>query len=197
MLYWVHKQKVASSEGWVFQSKDRYTVEYVDENNNSFYIKYEGYFDSNDKYIEDIFFDTISPVDSTLKTNLLKKELIKLRIRQALKFMGINFKECTGDPDEISDYDPTKNIISRGELVLEEIESFSSKDEFERFKLFLDKQIEKGLLKEMEVNYNYSYRGRSGGRWYREDITNKYWRLLEPEEKFKGSWELVRKELIK
>lgn len=190
------KQEVVSSDGWSFGSKDRYNKEYVDEDKNTYSLRVERYFDLNGYYKEDIFFDTLSADNSDISLNDLEKELIKIRIRQALNFMGTSFKECPGDPDEESDYDPTKNIISRGELVLEEIESFSSKDEFERFREFLDKKIEKGLLEEIKVNLNYSIKSRSGGRWFRENITNKYWRLLEPEAQFKGSWELVRKGLI-
>tara|TARA_R110000868_G_scaffold134834_1_gene347072 strand:+ start:161 stop:733 length:573 start_codon:yes stop_codon:yes gene_type:complete len=182
-------QRVISERGWSLQSHDRESMRYIDEYGNSFIFEVGRGLDS--KY--SIYFYTLEPVDPSIKLSDLQKSICYNRIRIALKFQGTVIKE------EVLTAPKQKSIsyAKRSCLYLEEISSFSSKEEYLRFKEFLDRQIKKGFMKEMEVNANYFYRDKTGGRWFKEILTNKYWRLLEPNNYFKGCWELVRKELIK
>tara|TARA_R110002126_G_scaffold80018_4_gene198467 strand:- start:1733 stop:2299 length:567 start_codon:yes stop_codon:yes gene_type:complete len=187
MLKWVASQKVSSDKGWSVEGKDRQHMKYTDEHGNNFIFEVDRGIDLG------VYFDSLEPENSNLKLSGLQKDLIKSRIRKALDFMEIVYEECTINQNQVT----LNNVIRRRFLVLEEISQFSSQEEFKSFEEFIDKQIKKGFLEEMAIDFNYNFKNRTGGRWFREELTNQYWRLIEPSNSFKGCWELVRKELRK
>ena len=194
MLKWVNKQKIESTEGWSFGSKNRFYFKYISENNNNYTVAAEAFYANKTYTGESIFFDTLKPDDPNLAFSDLQKELVKTRIRKALNFMGIVYKESSTEQNNLTqDY----AVRRRNALVLEEIFAFSSQEEFKCFEEFIDKQIKKGFLEEMAIDFNYNFKNRTGGRWFKEELTNQHWRLIEPSNSFKGCWELVRKKLLK
>tara|TARA_R110002126_G_scaffold80018_2_gene198459 strand:- start:396 stop:965 length:570 start_codon:yes stop_codon:yes gene_type:complete len=188
MLKLVNKQKVVSDKGWSLQGNGRYDMKYIDENNNIFTFNVEW-----GVYILAVYFETLKCENNSIEVSELHLELIKVRVRKALNFEEIAYEECTINQNKVT----VNNVVRRRALVLEEISQFSSQEEFKSFEEFIDKQIKKGFLEEMAIDFNYSFKNRTGGRWFKEELTNQHWRLIEPSNSFKGCWELVRKKLLK
>ena len=69
---------------------------------------------------------------------------------------------------------------------LEEIESFRSPGEFERFVAWLELQLERGALEELPVGTPYGNGNMWRERWFRLPGSDEPWRLVEPDVPFYG-----------
>jgi hypothetical protein len=74
---------------------------------------------------------------------------------------------------------------------LEEIHGFISLGEFEKFKKYLEEQVQKNNLSEVDADLNYEKGLIYGGKWYKCLECNEIWRLVDPDFPFKGLWEKV------
>jgi len=74
---------------------------------------------------------------------------------------------------------------------LEEIDEFKTLGEYEKFMLYLKRQVQKKNLEEVETDENYEKGLIYGGKWYRCIGCKKIWRLIPPDFPFKGLWEKV------
>ncbi len=75
--------------------------------------------------------------------------------------------------------------------VWEEIHGFTSPREYERFVEYIEKQVESGLVDEIEPNPEMRDGYPNNGRWFLDLETKEVWRLIEPDFPFKGTWEPV------
>jgi hypothetical protein len=74
-----------------------------------------------------------------------------------------------------------------------EIHGFSSLGEYQRFVAHIEDQTSRELWKEVPVDSDYEKGLIYGGRWFKELATGNIWRLVPPDEPFKGLWEKVEK----
>ena len=72
--------------------------------------------------------------------------------------------------------------------VLEEIHGFFSLLEFERFRAYIEKNVNSGEL--IEVPVKESYAG-FPEQWYKCQSCARIWRLVHPDFPFKGLWLMV------
>ena len=69
---------------------------------------------------------------------------------------------------------------------LEEIESFRSPGEYERFVAWLERQLESGALEELPVGTAFGNGDTLRERWVRVPGGDETWRLVEPDVPFYG-----------
>lgn len=74
-----------------------------------------------------------------------------------------------------------------------EIHGFYLPQEYTCFDQFIEGQIKAGHVIEIEPDPEYGYGEVYGGRWFKNNYSEKVWRLIEPDFSFKGLWEPVGK----
>ena len=191
MLKFRGKKEVVSSEGcWSYGSKDIYTEEYTDENKNIYSINVERYFDDNGKYKENIFFDTLCPNNQNNIFTTLQKELIKLRIRKALKFMGTQFRECDGPLYPEHNFDPNSKTVDFNALALEKTDIFSTQEEYQKCKEYIELQIKRKFFETIDIEVDKNNIDKADDEWFRFRVIEKYWRLKEPDNNSNGFCEV-------
>lgn len=70
----------------------------------------------------------------------------------------------------------------------EVIEGFSSPSEYERFCIWLNEQIDAGVVKEVAVDKNHPGIAFLDERWFVCYGSSEAWKLLAPEVPFRGYW---------
>ena len=190
MLMPIGKQGVKSSDGWIFGSKDMETKEYIDENNNSYTISVFRYEDVEGSYKEDIFFDTLCPNNPSNKLDSLQKELIKLRIRKALKFIGTQFRECDGPLYPEHNFDPNSKTVDFNALALEKTDIFSTQEEYQKCKEYIELQIKRKFFETIDIEVDKNNIDKADDEWFRFRVIEKYWRLKEPDNNSNGFCEV-------
>lgn len=81
-------QWVVSDDGWEFYSKDRFYMEYL-ENNNKYLIEVDRAPGSTGVYMS-----TLKPVNKNIILTEEHKIIIKDRIATAFEMMGVNVEFC-------------------------------------------------------------------------------------------------------
>ena len=71
------------------------------------------------------------------------------------------------------------------------IHGFDDPPHFYRFQRAIDEAIQRGVVREVEMDSNYGRALIYGGRWFENPTNGEIWRLVEPEPPFMGLWERV------
>jgi hypothetical protein len=74
-----------------------------------------------------------------------------------------------------------------------EIGGFESPGEYDRFRAYLQRQVEAGVAMEVAADPDYGPGQIYGGVWYRNLETGEIWRLVPPDFPFTGLWERVER----
>lgn len=74
----------------------------------------------------------------------------------------------------------------------EEIHGFCTRDEYQRFVEYIQRQVTLGQAEEVPVDPSYGPGELFGGRWFRNLESGEVWRLIPPDPPFYGVWEAVR-----
>ncbi len=191
MLMPIGKQGVKSSDGWIFGSKDRFSFKYVNEKHDTFTIYSDASFSDTGKYIgKAIFFDTLKSNNPKIQINSLEKELIKSRIRKALNFMDIPFKEYKGLPNQKPNYDPESKVVPLDALALEKTDIFSTQEEYQKCKEYIELQIKRKFFETIDIEVDKNNIDKADDEWFRFRVIEKYWRLKEPDNNSNGFCEV-------
>ena len=191
MLKFTGPQGVKSSEGWFFGSNDRFSFKYVSEKYDTFTIYADASFSDAGKYIgESIFFDTLKPNNPKIQISSLERELIQLRIRKALRFMEISFKEYEGPPNPKPNYDPESKVVPFNALALEKTDIFSTQEEYQKCKEYIELQIKRRFFEKIDIEVDKNNIDKADGEWFRFRVIEKYWRLKEPDDSSSGFCEV-------
>ncbi len=74
-----------------------------------------------------------------------------------------------------------------------EINGFKSLGEYNNFLQHIEAYIDSGDVKEIITDPEYENGMLYGGRWFHIIETDEIWRLIEPDNPFKGIWEPVKR----
>lgn len=75
--------------------------------------------------------------------------------------------------------------------IWEEIHGFQSLNEYKRFVLYIENQVQAGYAKEITPLPDYHKGYVFGGRWFEDINSGQKWRLVPPDFPFRGIWEPI------
>jgi len=85
--------------------------------------------------------------------------------------------------------------MNNDDFYQEEIDSFESESEYEKFLKYIEELLALGTIEEIASGPNY-YEGFgeiSGARWFMHKKSGNVWRLVPPDYPFRGLWKPVNK----